>query len=143
MCIGHVQVYEDSCCADQSSHVRPFGKQSLRTSRAANLSSALENTNHGSFQVYEDSMQSVHGSMRTGGNKSGREGQNTLAVAEELCSGMCVAEACLPRLEPRRLTVIEESTVAARKWCETQFVCHVFTAVPVHVMQYIAPPLTI
>lgn len=127
-----MQVYEDSCCADQSSHVRPLGKQSLRTSRAANLSSVLENTNHGSFQVYEDSMQSVHGSIRTGGNKSGREGQNTLAVADELCSGMCVAEACLPRLitTPTTLSYFEQSTVTARNgWKPNLFAFFTITSV--------------
>lgn len=81
-----MQVYEDSGCADQTS-LRPSGKQSLRTSRAANLSSVMENTNQGSFQVYEDSMQSIHGSMRLGGSKAGPEVLPVPAVAEQLSSG--------------------------------------------------------
>ena len=87
MCICRVQVYEDSGCADQPSLLRQSGKQSLRTSRAANFSSVMENTNQDSFQVYEDSVQSMHGSMRLGGNRAGPEVLPVLAVAEQLASG--------------------------------------------------------
>lgn len=91
--IHHVQVYEDSCCADQASHVRPSGKQSLRTSRTANHSHAMDNTNQGSFQVYEDSMQSLHGSAMVGENVADPEVPLAPAVAEQLGSGEQVVKA--------------------------------------------------
>lgn len=47
----------------------------------------MENTNQDSFQVYEDSVQSMHGSIRLGGNRAGPEVLPVLAVAEQPASG--------------------------------------------------------
>lgn len=47
----------------------------------------MENTNQDSFQVYEDSVQSMHGSIRLGGNRAGLEVLPVLAVAEQPASG--------------------------------------------------------
>lgn len=98
----HVQVYEDSSCVDQPSSARPPGKQSMRTSRVTNLSSVLESTNQGSFQAYEDSLQSIHGSRRMGDSAASwpfADALHRTAVAAQCAPGeYCMATDTKARL---------------------------------------------
>lgn len=53
----------------------------------------MDNTNQGSFQVYEDSMQSLHGSAMVGENVADPEAPLSPAGAEQLGSGEQVVKA--------------------------------------------------